>query len=339
MSSISREDYAFLDDNQFEALKQLRVVLGTSLSPQLEQMSRSELTTVINKYVDDVRVRESKAYTLGKMTVPPPAPQPSSTSSSKGVKVNVSSFKGKEGENLPRWKNEVESAIIAGRISEDEIQVAFALSFLAGRAKDWAFGKRMVDKNCFPSLEKLFDELEVTFQPPKSEFRTRTQFLSLKQGSRDLHSYAQEARFLIGSLTRQPIDMATQVATFLAGLKEGPVRTQLYRVECDTLETAISLALHEDFSQKEAKRGGSYKPHMPKAEDKMDVSNAMVKDPARKQNRGRGSNGKKFDLKTAICRRCQKKGHLSYDCRAPAPVPPPEKPAYNGPGSSGKQGN
>jgi hypothetical protein len=51
----------------------------------------------------------------------------------------------------------------------------------------------------------------------------------------------------------EPVDETTKVTTFLKGLKDGPVRTQLFRVYPDTLEEAISLAIQEDFSLKQAK--------------------------------------------------------------------------------------
>ncbi|KAF1317047.1 Membrane protein, partial [Globisporangium splendens] len=96
-------------------------------------------------------------------------------------------------------------------------------------------------------------DIRAAFEPPKSEFRTRTEFLEIRQDRRDLHAYIQHARYLVSSIVSEPIDMATQVATSAKGLTDGPVKTYLFREYLETLEQAIALALREDFSAKQAR--------------------------------------------------------------------------------------
>ncbi|KAJ0390187.1 hypothetical protein P43SY_010253 [Pythium insidiosum] len=127
---------------------------------------------------------------------------------------------------------------------------------LSGRAKAWAFGCRVADRDTFPDLETFKSALQQTFEPPQSEFRLRAEFLSVKQGNTDLHDYIQKVRYLASCVVGSPIDMATQVTTFMTGLRDGPVKTQLFREYPETLEVAFAVALREDFNARQA-RGSS----------------------------------------------------------------------------------
>ncbi|TMW54926.1 hypothetical protein Poli38472_000473 [Pythium oligandrum] len=140
-------------------------------------------------------------------------------------------------------------------------------------------------------------------KPPQNEFRIRAEFLSVKQGNMDLHDYIQKARYLASCLVGAPMDMATQVTTFMTGLRDGPVKTQLFREYPDTLEEAFSCALREDFNARQA-RGGTRARSTNDSSDPepMDLSVAQAS-----QREGR------------TYHRCQKIGHLARDCRAPAP--------------------
>uniref|UniRef100_K3WK71 Retrotransposon gag domain-containing protein n=1 Tax=Globisporangium ultimum (strain ATCC 200006 / CBS 805.95 / DAOM BR144) TaxID=431595 RepID=K3WK71_GLOUD len=110
------------------------------------------------------------------------------------------------------------------------------MSKLAGRAKSWAYGKRLAEPHCFYDLDDFKRELKKAFEPPQSEFRARAEFLKLRQGKYDLHSYAQRARYLVSSIVDEPIDIPTQVVTFMTGLNDGPIRNQLFREYPKTLE-------------------------------------------------------------------------------------------------------
>ena len=70
------------------------------------------------------------------------------------------------------------------------MQVAFAQSNLAGRAKTWALSLKLRDPYVFGSLEAFKAWLKQTFEPPGAEFRARSELLKLKQGKRDVQAYA-----------------------------------------------------------------------------------------------------------------------------------------------------
>ncbi|KAF1316914.1 reverse transcriptase, partial [Globisporangium splendens] len=195
------------------------------------------------------------------------------------------------------------------------------MSKLAGRAKSWAFGRRMADHTCFSTLAEFKGDIRAAFEPPKSEFRTRTEFLDVRQDKRDLHAYIQHARYLVSSIVSEPIDMATQVATFMKGLVDGPVKTCLFREYPETLEQAIALALQEDFSAKQARlhaiphRAAQFRHARPPPR----YSGPEPMDPSLVQ--ASTTPKRPVDKRKQRCHRCQKLGHFSYECRAAQPAP------------------
>lgn len=255
--------------------------------------------------------------------------------SSEKIRIEVAKYRGNEGENLPRWKVEVKIAIFAAGITDPQRQVAFAVSNLGSRAKEWAYGRIMADPGCFPAVEDLFEKLEAAFQPPKSEFRLRTQFLNLRQGKRDLYSYIQEARYLVASISKDPLEEKTKLTVFLNGLNQGPIRSQLYREDLDTMEEAIASALEEDFSIRAASRehGVQQQQHFRKEQKHVKPnpsSSQMELNYIQGSSRNNGfkypkkQNGfqknRPVDKSKILCRRCKKPGHYASECFAPAPV-------------------
>ena len=67
-------------------------------------------------------------------------------------------------------------------IVDEQMQVAFAQSSLEGRAKTWTLGLKLHDTFVFGSLEVFNSLLMQTFEPPRAEFRARSELLKLKQG-------------------------------------------------------------------------------------------------------------------------------------------------------------
>lgn len=243
----------------------------------------------------------------------------------KPLKLYVPLYKGGDSQNLPRWFVSVERAIFAQQITDESLKVSFVISKLEGPARNWAEGCQLADEDVFPSYQDLKERLMETFQPPKSEFRARAEFLDIRQDKLDIHAYVQVARDLISCIVLEPMDEATKVTTFLKGLKDGPVRTQLFRVYPDTLEEAISLAIQEDFSLKQAKGSRTKLPDMPSQSKKGSSSGPSPMELCSAQTEVSGrtgsSNGIRRSKKDMTCYRCQRKGHAAYECRAAAPAP------------------
>ncbi|KAG2920214.1 hypothetical protein PC114_g6175 [Phytophthora cactorum] len=199
------------------------------------------------------------------------------------LKLHVSNYVGKEGEPFLRWLVEVDTAIAARRISDVPSKV----------------GTYVVFK----------EELRQACAYPKNEFRPRAEFLDLQQGKHDVHAYAQRARYLVSNIVTNPIDEATKVVTFMRGLKDGPVKTYLFREYPRTLEAAITLATQEEFSLRQAKLHVNV-PRMARpvvrtgGPEPMNLSNATA---AGHQQRNNSS---------VRCFRCEYTGHFARECTA-----------------------
>ena len=92
-------------------------------------------------------------------------------------------------------------------------------------------------------------------------------------------------------------------------MRDGPARTQLFRVYPSKLEDAISIALQEEFSKRQAQRIQNFNIGQPKESIRpvkdpfaMDISNAQIE-------------RKTFDKTKIRCYRCNLLGHMSKDCR------------------------
>ncbi|GMF46733.1 unnamed protein product [Phytophthora fragariaefolia] len=236
-----------------------------------------------------------------------------STPRVESLKLHVNSYVGREGDSLLRWLVEVDTPIMARRIVDPLSKVAFAMSCLGGRARRWAYGRRLTDPTCFSTYEVFKQELRQAFEPPQNEFRSRAEFLDLQQGKHDVHAYAQIAQYLVSNIVTNPIDEATKVVTFMMGLRDGSVKTYLFREYPSTLEAAIMLAMQEGFSLQQAKLHANVPRQMPRpamkptgGPESMDLSSATA---AGSQQR-RGSTNVR-------CFRCGNNGHYARECTAP----------------------
>ncbi|KAE9057536.1 hypothetical protein PF010_g31340 [Phytophthora fragariae] len=232
---VAREDCLHLADPEWEALQRLSTVIGeAAVATMLRTLSPTEQHGVALGFI-----MKEQRETAARATVLIP-----STPRVESLKLRVNSYVGREGEPLLRWLVEVATAITSRRIVEPLSKVAFAMSYLGGRARSWAYGRRLTDPTCFSTYEVFKEELRQAFEPPQNEFRSRAEFLDLQQGKHDVHAYAQRARYLVSNIVTDPIDEATKVVTFMIDLKDGGVKTYIFREYPSTLASAVTLAMH-----------------------------------------------------------------------------------------------
>ena len=110
------------------------------------------------------------------------------------LNIDISKYRGVEGDFLLGCFVEVDDAIRARYIFNKQMQVTFAQSNWAVRAKTWAFGLKLHDPYVSGSLEGFKTQLTQRFEPPRAEFRDWSELLKLKQFKRDVHAYAQHLR-------------------------------------------------------------------------------------------------------------------------------------------------
>ncbi|OWY97427.1 Retroelement [Phytophthora megakarya] len=209
------------------------------------------------------------------------------------LKLRVSNYMGREGKTLLRWLAELETAIIAQRLVDPLAKGAFAMSCLGGRARSWAYGHRLTDPTCFSTYVSFKEELKLAFEPHRTSSGRERCFATCSR--------------LVLNVVTNPMDEVTKVVTFMKGLRDGPVTTNLFREYPNTLEAAITLAMQKKFTVRHAKLYANV-PRLPvKAEgpEPMDLSYAS----AVGQQKKKGINGR--------CVGCGNKGHYARECTAP----------------------
>ncbi|KAG3245974.1 hypothetical protein PI124_g9290 [Phytophthora idaei] len=227
---IARADCPHLSDPEWEALQRLATVIGeAAVATMLRTLSPTEQHGVALGFI----VKEQRDAATTTTTTASSGTTPRVQS----LKLHVSNYVGKEGESLLRWLVEVHTAIATRRIFDDPPKVAFAMSCFGGRARSWAYGRRLTGATCFGTCAEFKEDRRQAFEPPKNEFRSRDEFLDLQQGKHD-----------VSNIVTNPMDEATKVVTFMKGLRDGPVKTYLFREYPSTLEAVITLAMQEEFS-------------------------------------------------------------------------------------------
>lgn len=312
--SINRESFPHLTEIEWEALGRLSLVSGEAmvrliLSRGLPKDHHQAAQEFLLRELGDARkLAESRL----KDSVRP--------ATESVLKLDTSSYNGdSKGLSLNRWFCELDLAIKARRLNSDFEQTTFLLSKLNGKAKEWAFGRRLSDSECFPNLTSLKEDLRLAFEPPQDETLQRANFFSLKQGRLSMRDYVQKTRELVSNIRLNPIDITTQVHVFISGMNPGFQRFYLTRKSPKSLEDAFATALREDYSVLAASQlpTGFQTPVDPNA---MEIDAMEVKPTSKSASqKSKRRDGQNFSKKL-ICYRCQKSGHRAQECRAPAPV-------------------
>uniref|UniRef100_A0AAV1U5Z5 Retrotransposon gag domain-containing protein n=1 Tax=Peronospora matthiolae TaxID=2874970 RepID=A0AAV1U5Z5_9STRA len=129
----TRDGYSHLSDVEWDAVERMGPTMGIhAVSVMPEALNRDAQHATIAKFIQN--------------------------------ELDAEREKGVEEDSLLRWFVELDDAIRARRIDDGDMQVAFAQSNLAGRAKTWALGLKLHDPYAFGSLEVFKSRLRQTFE-------------------------------------------------------------------------------------------------------------------------------------------------------------------------------
>ncbi|GMF43961.1 unnamed protein product [Phytophthora fragariaefolia] len=157
---VAREDCPHLADPEWEALQRLATFIGVAaVATMLRTLLPTQQHDVALGFIMD---EQREVAACGTVSTP-------STPRVESLKLYVNSYVGREGEPLLRWLVEVDTAITARRIVDPLSKVAFVMSCLGGRARSWAYGRRLTDPTCFSTYEIFKEGLRQAFEPPQNE--------------------------------------------------------------------------------------------------------------------------------------------------------------------------
>lgn len=230
---LNRAQFPHLNEAQWGALSKMQCILGPD---GLAHLLAQDADAQVERTESFIRYENALLDHVRGALQTQQAPTPVVSSGTKPLHLKVKPFTGDEAESLLLWFRETEMAMQAALLMDERQRVAFAVSHLGGRARQWALTRDSTVEGAFPTWEYLKHEIRVMFLPPNAAYQVRSRFLASRQGKRELAKYVQELRTLFVGMISDPLPEIVKVTIFMEGLRVGPARTQLFRAQPTSFE-------------------------------------------------------------------------------------------------------
>jgi hypothetical protein len=170
---LVHQDLPFLHETEWIALLTMPNVLGYVAVGQMISLPDQELRAAIQRYIASENEKQTQLLKMQESHLDSlqTTLKTSTGSRPRELKLHIATYTGHEKESLRRWFVEIDTGIIARQITDEAMKVAFAMSQLRGRAREWCFNCRMADPNCFPTLAEFKTELSIQYEPPRTLHR------------------------------------------------------------------------------------------------------------------------------------------------------------------------
>jgi hypothetical protein len=187
---LDRAQFPHFSETQWGMLSKMQGILGPEGLAQLLTQSAEAQVSRVEQFISyENALMDHVRGALQQQIAPAPVIVHSST---KPLHLKVHAFSGDGSKNLTLRFRELEMAMEAVLLADERLMVAFAVSHLEGRARNWALTQDSTVIGAFPSWEQLKHELRLTFLPPNVAYQARSRFLASRQGECDLVDYVQE---------------------------------------------------------------------------------------------------------------------------------------------------
>ncbi|GMF40040.1 unnamed protein product [Phytophthora fragariaefolia] len=275
----TRQGFPHLTDTHLATLEKMASLLGEAAFAGFPNLSTEQQKARVERFdkyesslIAHVSAAAQEADRVAMKAEAQSAAQASATNAasfaarpttSRPVNMSIPTFDGKDSDSLVFWVREIEIALSAGQIYDARAQVVFAVSKLAGRARAWAMARETATPGYFTAWSFMEQELRSTFLLANVAYRHRSNFLRCKPGKRSLQGYVMELQNLEAAMAGAPLSEDVKVTVLTDGVRTGPVRTELFRLQPKTFNEAVHIAMLEDHCVRSAQ---GHTPHVEASE-------------------------------------------------------------------------
>lgn len=192
-------------------------------------------------------------------------------------------------------------------------RIAFVISLLTGKARDWATAIWEANASCCSSFKSFSDEMLKVFDRSLKGKEAAKELLNLKQGSRSVYDYAIEFRTLAASVDWNPNALYDAFYNGLSDL----VLDEISPLELpDSLEGLIDLTgkLDSRMRKRDIWRGAKYQSYVPTSTRTISTPLDSDSEPMQIGRTRISAEERRRRRETNSCFYCGNAGHFASRC-------------------------